>query len=52
MIMGIIGGAIFPVLMGVASDTMGGQTGAVIVLTVCACYLLFLMNKRKKINHA
>ena len=52
MIMGIIGGAIFPVLMGVASDTMGGQTGAVIVLTVCACYLLFLMTKMKKINHA
>ena len=51
MIMGIIGGAIFPVLMGVASDTMGGQTGAVIVLTICACYLLFLMTKMKKINH-
>lgn len=48
MIMGIIGGAIFPVLMGVASDTMGGQTGAVIVLTVCACYLLFLMIQNEK----
>lgn len=51
MIMGIIGGAIFPVLMGIASDAMGGQTGAVVVLTICACYLLFLMTKMKKINH-
>ncbi len=52
MIMGITGGAIFPVLMGIASDSMGGQTGAVVVLTICACYLLFLMTRMKKINHA
>lgn len=51
MIMGIIGGAIFPVLMGAASDAMGGQTGAVVVLTICGCYMLFLMTKMKKINH-
>lgn len=49
MIMGITGGAIFPVLMGVASDIMGGQTGAVIVLTVCVAYLFFLMLKMKKL---
>lgn len=49
MIMGITGGAIFPVLMGIASDIMGGQIGAVIVLTVCVAYLFFLMLKMKKL---
>lgn len=49
MIMGITGGAVFPVLMGVASDVMGGQVGAVVVLTVCVAYLLFLMVKMKKL---
>ena len=48
MIMGITGGAIFPVLMGAASDAMGGQIGAVMVLTICVVYLLFLMIKMKK----
>ena len=50
MIMGISGGAIFPVLMGIASDNMGGQIGAVIVLTVCVLYLVFLISKLKKIK--
>jgi fucose permease len=43
MMMGISGGAVFPVLMGVASDQLGGQVGAVMVLTICAAYLLFLV---------
>lgn len=47
MMMGITGGAVFPVLMGAASDALGGQTGAVMVLTVCAIYLLFLAVKLK-----
>lgn len=47
MVMGIAGGAIFPVLMGFASDSMGSQTGAVIVLTVCVAYLVFLVSKIK-----
>lgn len=47
MIMGITGGAVFPVLMGMASDAMGGQIGAVVVLTVCVAYLLFLMTRMK-----
>ena len=50
MIMGISGGAVFPVLMGIASDNLGGQVGAVIVLTVCVAYLLFLTTKLKKIR--
>jgi len=47
MVMGIAGGAIFPVLMGFASDSMKSQTGAVIVLTVCVAYLVFLVSKIK-----
>lgn len=47
MMMGITGGAVFPVLMGAASDALGGQTGAVMVLTLCALYLLFLAVKLK-----
>lgn len=50
MIMGIAGGAVFPVLMGMASDNLGGQVGAVIVLTVCVAYLVFLMLKFKSIH--
>jgi len=50
MIMGIAGGAVFPVLMGLASDNLGGQVGAVIVLTVCVAYLVFLMLKFKSIH--
>lgn len=47
MIMGIAGGGVFPLLMGIASDSLGGQVGAVIVLTVCVAYLGFLMLRLK-----
>lgn len=50
MIMGIAGGAVFPLLMGLMSDSLGGQIGAVIVLTVCVVYLGFLMLKFKSIT--
>lgn len=40
MIMGIFGGAVFPLIMGVMSDSMGGQVGAVIVLLVLVTYLI------------
>lgn len=50
MIMGIAGGAIFPVLMGLASDSINSQTGAVIVLTICIAYLLFLISKIKLVE--
>ena len=50
MIMGIAGGAVFPLLMGLASDNLGGQVGAVVVLTVCVAYLVFLMLKFKSIH--
>ncbi len=48
MIMGLIGGAIFPPIMGFASDAMGSQNGSVIVITVGVIYLLALIAKIKK----
>lgn len=48
MIMGLIGGAIFPPIMGFVSDAMGSQNGSVIVITVGVVYLLTLIAKIKK----
>ena len=42
MIMGVSGGAIFPLLMGVASDGLGAQAGAVMVISALLVYLFFL----------
>jgi FHS family L-fucose permease-like MFS transporter len=43
MIMGVSGGAIFPFLMGVMTDAMGGiQIGAVSIILICCVYQLFL----------
>ena len=39
LIMGICGGAVFPMLMGAASDAIGSQTGAVVVISVGVLYL-------------
>ncbi|MDR2947879.1 MAG: MFS transporter [Prevotella sp.] len=50
MIMGISGGAVFPTLMGFASDKLNGQVGAVIILTVCVAYLVLLAAKLKGIE--
>ena len=49
MIMGLVGGTVFPLLMGFASDAMGSQVGSVAVMTVAGVYLLFLVAKIKKI---
>lgn len=40
MIMGLFGGTVFPLAMGYASDFLGGQFGAVAVMTVGVVYLL------------
>ena len=48
MIMGIFGGAIFPLIMGISSDLFGGQTGAVIVLLFCVAYLLGILAPKIK----
>lgn len=50
MIMGLFGGTIFPLLMGIASDGLASQNGAVAVLSVGVVYLLFLWPKLKKIG--
>ena len=42
MIMGLIGGTIFPLLMGVLSDAMGTQIGSVIVISFGVVYLIYL----------
>lgn len=42
MIMGVSGGAIFPWLMGIASDSVQAQAGAVVILVVCCVYQLIL----------
>ncbi len=41
MITGVAGGAIFPPLMGIATDAIGNQTGSVMVIGICAIYLLY-----------
>jgi fucose permease len=48
MIMGIAGGAVFPLLMGVFSDFFHAQWGAVIVMAVLVVYLLCVVGKLKK----
>lgn len=40
MIMGVFGGAVIPPLMGVMTDTLHGQAGSLIVISVCIVYLL------------
>jgi len=42
MIMGVSGGALFPWLMGVTSDTVGAQWGAATIIVLCCIYQLFL----------
>ena len=48
MIMGLIGGTVFPLLMGILSDAMGTQVGSVIVISVGVAYLLYLYFKSFK----
>ena len=48
MIMGVFGGAVFPLIMGVASDFVGGQTGAVFVLLALIAYLLIFVSQKIK----
>ena len=48
MIMGLFGGTVFPLAMGVASDTSMGQNGAIAVMTVGVLYLLFYTFRIRK----
>ncbi len=48
MIMGVAGGAIFPVLMGLASDSTGTQASGLLILLFALVYLLFTAVKVKQ----
>ena len=48
LIMGIIGGAIFPPIMGVAADAVNSQAGAIAVMTLGVLFLLFYTVKMRK----
>lgn len=48
MIMGIAGGAIFPLLMGVLSDLLQSQQGAIIIVALLVGYLACLSPRIKK----
>ncbi|KAA6340415.1 hypothetical protein EZS27_011724 [termite gut metagenome] len=48
MIMGVFGGAVLPLLMGIASDAIGSQVGALAVMVVGVLYLLTLVPKLKR----
>lgn len=50
MIMGLFGGAIFPVIMSYCNDFLGGVEAAVAVLTLGVLYLLFFTTRIKKIE--
>lgn len=54
MIMGLFGGTIFPFFMGLLSDAMSSQTGALIILAIGIVYLVFLsiQMKEEKINYS
>ncbi|PKB18833.1 sugar MFS transporter [Flavobacterium sp. 5] len=41
MITGVFGGAVIPFVMGMASDTFGSQVGSVVIILLCAVYLLY-----------
>ena len=41
MITGVFGGAVIPFFMGIASDVIGSQVGAVIVILAAAVYLMY-----------
>ena len=51
LIMGICGGAVFPMLMGAASDAVGGQAGAIAVVSVGVLYMLgyWMTGLRKRV---
>ncbi len=48
MIMGLFGGTVFPLAMGYTADAVGGQAGAVAVMTAGVLYLLYYMTKIRK----
>ena len=52
MIMGLIGGTIFPILMGALSDAFGSQVGSVLVISLGVIYMIYLAYRFLKIEKA
>jgi len=52
MIMGLIGGTIFPILMGALSDAIGSQVGSVAVISLGVIYMIFLATRFLKSKEA
>ena len=52
MIMGLIGGTIFPILMGALSDAFGSQVGSVVVISLGVAYMFFLATRFLKSKEA
>jgi fucose permease len=52
MITGIFGGAIVPLVMGIASDLISSQLGALVILLFCVIFLIFLVSPKVKTNMA
>lgn len=48
MIMGLFGGTIFPLFMGIVSDWMQSQIGAVAIMSIGVLYLLFIIPAIRK----
>ncbi len=48
MIMGLFGGAVFPLAMGLASDAVAAQWGAISVMVAGVIYLMYFNLKLKK----
>lgn len=48
MITGLFGGAVFPFFMGVASDALASQTGAILIMSLGVFYLMVLSLKKSK----
>lgn len=49
MIMGISGGAIFPLIMGFASDAIASQLGAILVLCITCAFFFLMIPKMKQV---
>ena len=49
MIMGLFGGAVFPVIMSYAADFLGGVAAAVAVMTIGVLYLLYFTTRIRKV---
>lgn len=52
MIMGLIGGMVFPFMMGLLTDLFHSQQGAVAVLCLCVSYLFYVSRQINTPSHA